>query len=249
LCVFRRSRDRFVGLCARAPCSGACGDWLVASAPDHWCGPTHNSAAYSPADRSILSSLGILNGSLNWELGSDGWRLAGAPGLERCKQACRALGACAEMTVNGLACFFGRTHCVGHTRTSDVKYLAEPPCPPSPPPPPTSVVLHHRRAQGHASPPATVATVRVAIIGSYGSDTATEAKVAELVRTWVPDLVMTTGNNRLGKPYEEAVGKHYGAFLYQYPPAVRRRSVDRSPLKCMQTCLLVLSGLGPVIAS
>jgi tartrate-resistant acid phosphatase type 5 len=62
--------------------------------------------------------------------------------------------------------------------------------------------------------------VRFAVIGDYGLDSEPEADVARMVKSWEPDLVLTTGDNN--HDYGEAstidrnIGKHYCDFIYPY---------------------------------
>ena len=47
-----------------------------------------------------------------------------------------------------------------------------------------------------AAPPQSP-TIRFAVIGSYGSNDVHENEVANLVKSWSPDFIITTGNNNL----------------------------------------------------
>jgi len=57
-----------------------------------------------------------------------------------------------------------------------------------------------------------------AIIGDYGENGEPERLVAEMVKSWHPDFIITTGDNNY--PYGELstikdnIGKHYGDFIY-----------------------------------
>ena len=53
-----------------------------------------------------------------------------------------------------------------------------------------------------------------AIIGDFGSGTINESAVANLVKSWNPQFVVTTGDNRYGDTdYDLTVGKDYCEFL------------------------------------
>ena len=56
---------------------------------------------------------------------------------------------------------------------------------------------------------------RFAVIGSYGNDSPESAKVAKLVGAggWNADFIITTGDNRIGKPYADAIDKHYCDYV------------------------------------
>ena len=57
-------------------------------------------------------------------------------------------------------------------------------------------------------------TVRFAVIGDYGTDSGNEAAVANLVKSWNVDFVITTGDNRQKLiPLSRSVGKYYGGFM------------------------------------
>ena len=43
-------------------------------------------------------------------------------------------------------------------------------------------------------PPAN-GVMRFAIVGDYGSDTESEAQVADLIRSWQPEYILTVGDN------------------------------------------------------
>ncbi len=60
-----------------------------------------------------------------------------------------------------------------------------------------------------------------AVIGDYGSADNNERTVANLVASWTPDFVLTTGDNSYsggdngGENYELVVGQYYGTFVQQ----------------------------------
>ena len=113
--------------------------WVAATDPDdHWCGKTHNQDQYDWTDAMALVNMGFATSEASsFKLGGAGWRLCGQS-LDTCGQACRALGDCAEMSVNAKGCcLFGPTYCKGTVRQNDVKYLLVP-CPPPPPSQPPS---------------------------------------------------------------------------------------------------------------
>jgi tartrate-resistant acid phosphatase type 5 len=56
--------------------------------------------------------------------------------------------------------------------------------------------------------------LRFAVIGDFGSGSANEAAVADLVRRWNPNFVVTVGDDRYGKrDYDAAVGRFYCDYL------------------------------------
>jgi tartrate-resistant acid phosphatase type 5 len=77
------------------------------------------------------------------------------------------------------------------------------------------------KAEPRAETPAPVAgTVRFAVIGDFGADTAAEAAVAKLVHSWKPEFVITTGDNNypLGEAstIDDHIGKYYADFIGGY---------------------------------
>lgn len=68
--------------------------------------------------------------------------------------------------------------------------------------------------------------VRFAVIGDYGDDALSgfglggEAKVAELVKSWAPDFVITLGDNNYpdgaATTIDANIGKHYAEFIGDY---------------------------------
>jgi tartrate-resistant acid phosphatase type 5 len=75
-------------------------------------------------------------------------------------------------------------------------------------------------------PPAPTATaivdspLRFAVIGDYGSGVADEADVANLVVSWQPEFIITTGDNNYpsgsAQTIDAHVGQYYHAFIYPY---------------------------------
>ena len=67
--------------------------------------------------------------------------------------------------------------------------------------------------------------VRFAVIGDYGANTQAEADVADLVKSWNPDFIITTGDNNypdgaaatidanIGQYYHELIAPYSGDFL------------------------------------
>src|SRR5438445_5067049 len=70
-----------------------------------------------------------------------------------------------------------------------------------------------------AAPPQST-TIRFAVIGSYGSNDVHENEVANLVKGWNPDLIITTGGNNLpdgaAATIDPAIGQYYHDFIYPY---------------------------------
>src|SRR5712691_7539565 len=66
--------------------------------------------------------------------------------------------------------------------------------------------------------PTQTTTLRFAVIGSYGSADAHESDVANLVKSWNPDFIITTGDNNLpdgsAATIDPAIGQYYHDFIY-----------------------------------
>jgi hypothetical protein len=62
--------------------------------------------------------------------------------------------------------------------------------------------------------------VRFAVIGDYGSGSQNEADVANLVKSWNPDLIITTGDNNYdngeAETIDQNIGQFYHEFIYPY---------------------------------
>jgi tartrate-resistant acid phosphatase type 5 len=65
--------------------------------------------------------------------------------------------------------------------------------------------------------------LRFAVIGDYGYEGDPAAEVAALVRSWAPDLVITTGDNNYpdgaASTIDRNIGRHYAPFIGQYKGA------------------------------
>lgn len=63
-------------------------------------------------------------------------------------------------------------------------------------------------------------SVRIAVIGDYGDGSQAAADVAALVKSWQPDIVVTTGDNNYPRgaaaTLDGNVGRFYGAFISPY---------------------------------
>jgi predicted phosphodiesterase len=58
--------------------------------------------------------------------------------------------------------------------------------------------------------------IQFAVIGDYGYGSKNEARVAELVNSWNPDFVITTGDNNYPYGGANTIDNHIGQFYYQY---------------------------------
>jgi hypothetical protein len=60
--------------------------------------------------------------------------------------------------------------------------------------------------------------VRFAVVGDYGNGSGRELLVANLIATWAPEFIVTTGDNDYSLPhdYDETVGKFYHSFIAPY---------------------------------
>jgi len=62
--------------------------------------------------------------------------------------------------------------------------------------------------------------VRFAVIGDYANDSATEAKVSAMVKSWNPGFVVTVGDNNYGPDkvanIDRRVGQYYGDYIFPY---------------------------------
>jgi tartrate-resistant acid phosphatase type 5 len=66
----------------------------------------------------------------------------------------------------------------------------------------------------------TTCAVRFAVIGDYGANTAAEADVAALVKSWKPAVIITTGDNNYPSGAANAIdtniGQYYSEYIFPY---------------------------------
>jgi hypothetical protein len=100
----------------------------------------------------------------------------------------------------------------GRTSLEPVRDTRPDPLPGSPLRPPQPVPSHPL--------PAGPVLLRFAVIGDYGLDSESEARVARLVAGWNPDFVITTGDNNYpsgaAATIDANIGKHYAHFIGHY---------------------------------
>jgi hypothetical protein len=58
--------------------------------------------------------------------------------------------------------------------------------------------------------------VRFAVIGDFGLDGTSEAKVADLVASWNPDFIVTTGDNNYFQGAKETIDQNIGKYYCQF---------------------------------
>ena len=63
---------------------------------------------------------------------------------------------------------------------------------------------------------AQAASVRLAVIGDYGSGSSAAADVARLVTSWSPDFVVTTGDNNYPDGAAETIDQNIGQFYHDF---------------------------------
>jgi tartrate-resistant acid phosphatase type 5 len=66
----------------------------------------------------------------------------------------------------------------------------------------------------------TPSSVRLAVIGDYGLASQGEQEVASLVKSWTPDLIITTGDNNYpegaASTIDQNIGQYYHDFIFPY---------------------------------
>jgi tartrate-resistant acid phosphatase type 5 len=76
---------------------------------------------------------------------------------------------------------------------------------------------------GDVTEPARVGTMRIVVLGDYGSAGLREQQVAELVHDLHPDYVLTTGDNNYpvgaASTIDENIGQYFSDFIYPYKGA------------------------------
>lgn len=85
--------------------------------------------------------------------------------------------------------------------------------------------------------PATAQGQRFAAIGDYGFAGPAEREVAELVRSWNPEFVITLGDNNyhdgLASTIDENVGQYYHEFIAPYPGRFGRGAAINNFFPCI----------------
>jgi hypothetical protein len=67
-----------------------------------------------------------------------------------------------------------------------------------------------------ADPPTGPTSVRFAVIGDYGTGRKKAGEVAELVRGWRPDFIITTGDNNYEDGAASTIDRNVGQFYHDY---------------------------------
>jgi hypothetical protein len=66
------------------------------------------------------------------------------------------------------------------------------------------------------STPTPQPSIHFAVIGDYGSGDNNEARVAELVKSWQPDFIVTTGDNNYPTGSANTIDENIGQFYHEY---------------------------------
>lgn len=64
--------------------------------------------------------------------------------------------------------------------------------------------------------PTSETPVRFAVIGDYGTGGGPEAEVSELVKSWNPEFIITTGDNNYPDGSHETIDNHVGQFYHEF---------------------------------
>jgi hypothetical protein len=71
-----------------------------------------------------------------------------------------------------------------------------------------------------AAPQTQSCGIRFAVIGDYGLAGQRELDVADLVKSWSPDFIITTGDNNYGNgsasTIDHNIGQYYHSFIFPY---------------------------------
>ena len=63
-------------------------------------------------------------------------------------------------------------------------------------------------------------TILFAVIGDYGKEGEPEEKVADLVKSWIPDFIITTGDNNYESgemgTIQQNISQYYGDYIYNF---------------------------------
>lgn len=86
--------------------------------------------------------------------------------------------------------------------------------------PPNDAEIPDAPIDQDAGPPPAEKHTRFVLLGDFGFDDNNELAVANLVKTWKPEFIVTLGDNSYpeGNPLtiDDTIGKYYGEFIYPY---------------------------------
>jgi hypothetical protein len=89
----------------------------------------------------------------------------------------------------------------------------------TPTPDPNATATFTRTPTRTPTPTSTFAPgvdIHFAIIGDYGENNTPERDVANLVKSWNPEFVITTGDNTYSSSIDANIGQYYHEFIYPY---------------------------------
>ena len=85
---------------------------------------------------------------------------------------------------------------------------------------PATATLLSNLTPAATSPVDSSEAIRFAVIGDYGSDTKEEEAVAEMVKGWQPDFIITVGDNNYSVgarvTIDRNIGQYYHEYIYPY---------------------------------
>jgi tartrate-resistant acid phosphatase type 5 len=96
-----------------------------------------------------------------------------------------------------------------------IEYTTGDPPTPSPTPPPTPTATPTATPTVTYTPPPP-GSIRFAVIGDYGSGSPWERDVADLVKSWNPDFVITTGDNNYPRGESQTIDQNIGQFYHEF---------------------------------
>ena len=68
--------------------------------------------------------------------------------------------------------------------------------------------------------------VRFAVIGDYGSGNKQERDIADLIKSWNPDFITTTGDNNHPVGSAETIDRNIGQFFHEYISSYKGNILD-----------------------
>jgi tartrate-resistant acid phosphatase type 5 len=81
---------------------------------------------------------------------------------------------------------------------------------------PTAVVTDVTPIPEQSATPTASQTIRFAVIGDYGGGGSPERDVADLVKSWQPDFIITVGDNNYPNGSDATIDDNIGQFYHQY---------------------------------
>lgn len=144
------------------------------------------------------------------------------------------------------------THTITITATTPPALTAEMTTPPATPTAVPTTAAATQPLPETPSPTPTPEPLRFAVIGDYGLAGDAADAVAELVKGWQPDFIITTGDNNYpngaAETIDENIGRYYAGYIHPYTGAYGPRAEQNRFFPSLGNHDWGLSGIEPYLA-